>query len=93
MDTTPGAAPLQPTMEELARRAVAAAQKCECGAVATSRYSVPRVVAECCGGCCGMRVLAAAETLIGPETYTVTPLPEGKRVAEIARAYGIEGAK
>lgn len=81
------------TMEELARRAVAAAQKCKCGAVATSRYSDPRVVAECCGRCCGMHVLAAADTLGPEESYTVTPLPEGKRVVEIARAYGIEGAK
>lgn len=81
------------TMEELARRAVAAAPKCECGAVATSRYSDPRVVVECCGHCCGMHVLAVADTLIGPETYTVTPLPEGKHAVEVAKAYGIEGAK
>lgn len=81
------------TMEELARRAVAAAPKCECGEIATARYSDPRVVAECCGHCCGMHVLAAADTLLPDETYTVTPLPEGKRIAEIARAYGIEGVR
>lgn len=81
------------TLLDLAREAVAAAQKCECGAVATSRYSDPRVVAKCCGRCCGMHVLAAADTLGPEETYSVVPIPEGKRAVEVAKAYKIEGAE
>jgi len=81
------------TLLDLAREAVALAPKCQCGRVATARYSDPRVVAECCGHCCGAHVLAAAYTLGPEETYSVAPLPEGKRAVEVARAYGIKGAE
>lgn len=78
------------TMEEMARATVAAAPKCECGRIATVRYRDPCVVAECCSECCGMKVLAAADTLVGEETYSVVSSPEGKHAAEVAKAYGIE---
>jgi hypothetical protein len=39
-----------------------------------------------------MHVHAAAETLIGPETYSVTKLPEGIHAVEVAKAYQIKEA-
>lgn len=76
------------TMEELARRAVAAAPKCECGRIATVRYSDPLVVAQCCGNCCKTLAERAPYSLSG-ETHSTKPLTEGIHALEVAKAYKI----